>query len=137
MVVDDDPDIRDVLCMVLEDAGYRTTTAENGLEALDVLRTADELPAAILLDLTMPVLDGRAFLTAREEEPALAALPIVLMSGRGTDVDAGGAADVLAKPPAVEDILRVVARVIDERVAAFRCAAGAPAALRGRRAPAP
>src|SRR6185437_6059247 len=58
LVVDDDPDIRETLRFVLEDAGYPVYSAENGEEALAVLASVNPLPGLILLDLMMPVMSG-------------------------------------------------------------------------------
>src|SRR4029453_111091 len=58
LVVDDDPDIRETLRFVLEDAGYPVYCAENGREALQVLEGAKHRPGLILLDLMMPIMSG-------------------------------------------------------------------------------
>jgi CheY-like chemotaxis protein len=60
LVVDDDPDLLDMLRLVLEDEGYRVWTAENGEQALQTIGERG-LPHAILLDLMMPVMDGAEF----------------------------------------------------------------------------
>ncbi len=57
LVADDDPDIRDTVCDILEAEGYGVLEAQNGLEALDLLR-ATSPPLVVLLDLQMPQLDG-------------------------------------------------------------------------------
>src|SRR5262249_36429728 len=62
LVVDDDPDMIEVMQMVLQDAGYPTRAAQNGRQALDVVAAA--MPALILLDMLMPVMNGWQF--ARE-----------------------------------------------------------------------
>ena len=58
LIVDDDLDLRESVQMLLEDAGYLTVGARDGRDALDLLQRADPLPDLILLDLSMPVLDG-------------------------------------------------------------------------------
>ena len=60
LIVDDDPAIRDVVSDILEMSDYCVKTACNGAEALDHIR--DDRPAAVLLDLMMPVMDGWEFL---------------------------------------------------------------------------
>ena len=82
LVVDDERDIREGVAMVLEDEGYRVLHAHHGAEALGLLerRLADgqELPGLIVLDLFMPVMDGRQLLAALAESPQLAGLPVLL-----------------------------------------------------------
>ena len=53
---------------------------KNGREALDWLNHTDVLPAAIILDLTMPIMDGRTFLSARRNDPVLARVPVLVLS---------------------------------------------------------
>ncbi|MCG5054001.1 MAG: response regulator [Myxococcales bacterium] len=78
LVVDDDPEVRDAICDVLEDEGFRVQRAANGQEALT--RLALELPSAIVLDLTMPVMDGHAFLQARARDPRLRRIPVIVVT---------------------------------------------------------
>jgi CheY-like chemotaxis protein len=86
LVVDDDRDIRDSLIEVLEEHGHPAVGAGNGLEALEVLRTRPA-PCLILLDLMMPVMDGRQFRDEQLKHPAWAAIPVLVISAYG-DVDA-------------------------------------------------
>lgn len=110
LVVDDDPDIRDLLVSVLIDDGYEAASARNGREALDIL---DSFPAdAVILDLMMPVMDGWTFaehLRQRDRRP-----PIVVLSA-ATDVrrhaEKVGATDVIPKPFDIEMLLPRIARV--------------------------
>ena len=60
LVIDDDPDIRDALTVVLESQGYQTVTARDGIEGLAALRA--EKPDLMILDLLMPKMDGFAVL---------------------------------------------------------------------------
>jgi CheY-like chemotaxis protein len=63
LVVDDDADIRDAICGVLEGEGYTTLTAENGQMALTLLEKGRR-PCVVLLDLMMPVMNGWEFMKA-------------------------------------------------------------------------
>jgi CheY-like chemotaxis protein len=80
LIVDDDPDIREILAETLVDKGFDVATAANGLEALRILRSMSVPPSVILLDLMMPVMDGWAFRQELLKEPALAAIPVVVMT---------------------------------------------------------
>jgi CheY-like chemotaxis protein len=80
LVIDDDPDIRDTLVEVLEENGHHAVGASNGDDALAQLRRADEHPCLILLDLMMPVMDGRAFREEQLKDPALSLIPVIVLS---------------------------------------------------------
>jgi serine/threonine protein kinase len=100
LVVEDDPDSQAALALALEDQACRVSRAANGLEALEVLR-AGPLPDLILLDLVMPVMDGLAFLKEQRQDPALAKIPVIVVSAFGKSVGkaaALGIADHLRKP---------------------------------------
>jgi len=79
LVVEDDPSLRSGMRTVLEEAGYRVVTAENGRVALRRLESGLP-PALILLDLRMPELDGWGFLRLRRLDTHLSAVPIVVLS---------------------------------------------------------
>jgi CheY-like chemotaxis protein len=79
LVVEDDLDTRCLVVDLLREEGYRVEAAENGRIALDRLRRG-ELPALILLDLRMPVLDGWTFLDVQREEPGMATIPVLIFS---------------------------------------------------------
>jgi two-component system phosphate regulon response regulator PhoB len=100
--VDDMPIFRDPIAASLRLAGYGTVCAANGRDALVAARSAR--PAAILLDVAMPVMDGISFLRALRAEPdaALAKTPVILltaMSDKRYVIDAGklGVQDYLLK----------------------------------------
>ena len=85
LVVDDDPDARARLRAVLVRDGWTVSEAANGQEALDVVAHAP--PQLILLDLTMPVMDGFAFLHELRLRPGCANIPVVVLSARDLDAD--------------------------------------------------
>jgi CheY-like chemotaxis protein len=78
LVVDDDATIRSVVAELLEDEGYVVDTAGDGAQALQRAREAP--PAAILLDLMMPVLDGWGFVDACRQQSICLGVPVVVMS---------------------------------------------------------
>ena len=80
LVVDDDESARLVLCGCLEECDYDVSCAGNGREALDLLR-GGKPPALILLDLGMPVMDGKEFLERQGQDAAIAGIPVFLLSG--------------------------------------------------------
>ena len=77
MVVDDDSDFRALMVIVLGAEGFTVTEAEHGRQALDLL--ANGPPHLIVLDLRMPVMDGRGFLKCKSESEH-AAIPVVIFS---------------------------------------------------------
>jgi CheY-like chemotaxis protein len=110
MVVDDDNDIRDALREVLEDEGYRVLDFPNGRAALEFLKTG-VFPGVILLDLMMPVMNGWQFRAAQLEDPALAGIPVVVISADGSMIqktEAMRAAARIRKPIELEDLLHTV-----------------------------
>jgi CheY-like chemotaxis protein len=107
LVVEDDPDIRATICEALEDHGYATAGASNGVEALEYLRSGAEKPCLILLDLMMPVMDGQTFRAEQRADPALADIPVVVISAyRDVDKHAADlATEYLAKPVRLDTLL--------------------------------
>ena len=80
LIVDDDADVHARLRTVLEREGWRVAEARNGAEALERVKTTR--PQLILLDLTMPVMDGFAFLHRLRALPDCADIPVVVLSAR-------------------------------------------------------
>ncbi len=85
LVVDDDPDARGRLRAVLERGSWTVAEAANGQEALAAV--AIRVPQLILLDLTMPVMDGFTFLHALRERPGCADVPVVVLTARDLNAD--------------------------------------------------
>lgn len=105
LVVEDDPDIRELVSEVLEQSGYHVAEAGNGQEALDFLRAHIDEPCVVLLDLMMPVLSGPELLEIMAEDARLAALPVVVVSAVADRGSAPGVAKFLRKP-VPSDVLR-------------------------------
>jgi DNA-binding response OmpR family regulator len=111
MVVEDDRDIREALVEFLLDEGFEPIAAVNGSEALEHLKRVE--PHLILLDLMMPVMDGRAFRKAQLELPDRAHIPVVVISAFrdvSMDVITMNAAAVLKKPIKLDELRAVADR---------------------------
>ena len=111
LVVDDDPDIREAIIDVLEENGHRTLSASNGDEALATLRSTDETPCVILLDLMMPVMDGRAFRQAQQADPELSKIPVIVLSAFRDSAETAKQLDVagyLPKPVSIEALISMI-----------------------------
>lgn len=112
MVVEDEPDIRSFIKVVLEDQGYRVSSASNGLEALQ--RIGEETPHLVLLDMRMPVMDGWQFSTALRAK-FNGRVPVVVVTA---SLDAEciarevGAKALLKKPFEIDELLHTVAAYI-------------------------
>jgi CheY-like chemotaxis protein len=113
LLVEDDPDARTLLATVLEDAGWKVRQAENGAEALTILAEEQGRCALILLDLMMPVMNGWDFRRKQRASPALAGIPVLLMSAGAHIASASGdldAAGTVTKPVEINDLLAKVQR---------------------------
>lgn len=112
LVVDDDEDIREGLVELLEETGYRAIGAANGVDALAVLKALDATPCLILLDLMMPVMDGRMFRDEQRKHPTWAQIPVILMSAYQDVAQQARemAVDHLPKPVGLETLLTATRR---------------------------
>src|SRR3712207_1882164 len=89
LLVDDNDDLRDGLAWLLEDAGYDVLSASSGQAALERLRERPDV-RLMLLDLSMPSMDGGAFRRAQLAEARIATIPVVVLSAR-LDCERAGA----------------------------------------------
>lgn len=80
MIVDDAFDIRDVLKFYFSHQGYNVLEAQNGLDALEILRSSSQLPSLIILDLMMPIMDGFSFKREQDCDAKLSSIPVVVIS---------------------------------------------------------
>jgi CheY-like chemotaxis protein len=109
-IVEDDSEFRNMLRELLEEEQYRVVAVANGAEALEKLR-GETLPNVILLDVSMPVMDGFDFLRFRNEDPQLAAVPVVLVTNaKPHERPTIGVNDVVRKPIDIDEILFAIKR---------------------------
>jgi len=108
LIVEDDADLRDMMSQMLSLEGFAAVTAANGLEALEYLH-GTAAPKLILLDLMMPVMDGWEFQRERRRNPALANVPVVVLSALD-EVRAGDATthEFLKKPLDFDRLMQIV-----------------------------
>ncbi len=110
LIVEDEPDLLDMMEIVLEIASYPVRRALNGQEALDATR--QQMPGLILLDMKMPVMDGWEF-AAHFRQEFDGAAPIVVVTAAAdarTRAEEIGAQGYLAKPFEIDDLLQSVGR---------------------------
>ena len=115
LVVDDEPDIRDLLKEILEDEGFDVTVAENAASAQEARR--NRRPDLILLDIWMPDMDGITLLKEWSEGELLPC-PVIMMSGHGTvetavEATRLGAYDFIEKPLSMNKLLLTVKRALE------------------------
>ena len=106
LVVDDDKSSRAILELALSTEGYEVRSAANGAAGLDRARMLH--PDVILLDLAMPIMDGFAFRAEQLRDPAIAAIPVICISGRKDSPEAVRALHLsgsVGKPFALDDIV--------------------------------
>jgi two-component system chemotaxis response regulator CheY len=113
LIVDDNADARDICTRILEAAGYRTATATSGAEALASLEK--EVPGLVVLDLSMPEMDGFTAAHMIRKQPRTARLPVLVLTGLSANVEeaarrAGGTAFV-TKPIDPARLLAAVRRL--------------------------
>jgi two-component system nitrogen regulation response regulator NtrX len=116
VVVDDEPDIRNLLKEILEDEGYEVSAAANGEEARQARRR--HRPDLVLLDIWMPDIDGISLLKEWSEEEGGARVPVIMISGHGTietavEATRLGAYDFIEKPLSMGKLLVTVKNALE------------------------
>ena len=109
LIVDDEPDVRFMLRLILEEGGYEVDEAINGSSALERLR--GDSPDLVITDLMMPVMDGNELIERLRSDPATGSIPIMSLT---SNPDASvGANVVVTKFPEVNEFLAAVLSILD------------------------
>lgn len=115
LVVDDDPDIRDILKLTLSEENYEVIEAKDGEEALEAIHIKS--PDLVLLDYKIPILDGREVCRLIKKDILLRHLPIIMLTGKGDindkvgGIDAG-ADDYIVKPFEPKELLARIRMIL-------------------------
>jgi CheY-like chemotaxis protein len=109
LVVEDDDDIRNAIVDLLETEGYSTQSAVNGKDALDKLSVIPK-PCLVLLDMMMPIMNGREFLDTVMKDSHLAPIPVLIVSAVADKTNTEGSVGFLKKPIDIEVVLNVVSQ---------------------------
>jgi CheY-like chemotaxis protein len=122
LVVDDDADFRIGLRAALEMKGYQVEEAANGEQALAKL--TEKPPLLVLLDLQMPVMNGREMLQRMRANPDLKEVPVVIISGFGFEWEAElmGAQGYIGKPFEPEELQKTIANLLRPKLVSVRAA---------------
>ena len=120
LVVDDDTDFREGLRAALEMKGYQVEEAANGKDALEQIQKKP--PLLVLLDLQMPVMNGRELLQKLRAEADTKDVPVVIISGFGFEWEAElmGAQGYVGKPFEPEELERTIAALLRPRLVSLR-----------------
>ncbi|MBI5583630.1 MAG: response regulator [Deltaproteobacteria bacterium] len=118
LIVEDDPDIREVLRFNLEKAGYHLVLADDGEKALVLAHKHG--PDLILLDLMLPGLDGLEVCRALKREPATEPIPVIMVTAKGEEMDRVvglelGADDYVVKPFSIREVLLRIRKLMDRQ----------------------
>jgi two-component system, OmpR family, alkaline phosphatase synthesis response regulator PhoP len=117
LAVDDEPNIRRLMEVNLQRAGYRVGTAADGREALAKIR--EERPDMVVLDVMMPQMDGFELLQILKQDPETAGIPVIMLTAKAQDADVfrgwqGGVHMYLTKPFNPLQLLTVARRIFEE-----------------------
>lgn len=118
LVVDDDANIRELIKVNLEAAGYDVVTAVNGKDALE--KVPAFLPSLIVLDVMMPEIDGWEVCKFVRDDPGLEHIRIIMLTARGSERDKligkgiFKADDYLTKPFDIDELLHAIKRQLHE-----------------------
>jgi CheY-like chemotaxis protein len=111
MVVEDDADVREAIVEALADSAYQPLPVANGKEAIDILRARPQKPCVILLDIMMPVMDGRQFRLEQRQDAELSRIPVIVLTAHANIDDVTrelGAQASVRKPLRLEALLQTI-----------------------------
>ena len=110
LIVDDEPDIRYMIRLILESAGHKVTEARHGAAGLASVKAAP--PDLVITDVMMPTMDGLEFIERLRSDPNYAAIPILVLSGNSELASAANAR--ISKPFLAQELLSAAALLIRE-----------------------
>lgn len=123
LLVDDNEDSRAIVATILQHHGYRVLQAADGPEGVRLAR--EGRPDVVLMDVGLPRMDGWTAVARLREDPATAAVPVLMFTARGLEADRArarrlGCAGYLLKPVFPRQVVEEVRRVLGERAAPQR-----------------
>jgi len=115
LVIDDQPEITEIISAFLSNAGYEVKVENSSVEGMNVVKSF--MPDVILLDIMMPVMDGYEVCSRLKKEPTLAQIPVLFLTGKDAKDDAGmsfqsGGDLFIKKPFSCERLLNMVKMVL-------------------------
>jgi two-component system alkaline phosphatase synthesis response regulator PhoP len=115
LIADDDAEMLETLSNMLEGEGYQVIRAENGLEAVELSRK--ELPALVMLDIHMPMMDGLKACKAIKSDKVTKGVPVVMLTVEGSineiqQAISYGAKTYITKPSSKAEILKVIKSIL-------------------------
>jgi len=115
LVVDDHPAMLKLIADALNDAGYAVISAENGRDGLGEVE--EKRPDLVVLDLSMPLMDGLQVLRALRSKPETELLPVIVLTGKDTHADVldswmGGADRFLTKPCSMAELIETIGQIL-------------------------
>jgi two-component system, OmpR family, KDP operon response regulator KdpE len=114
LVIDDDPDARELLSAIATKVGYTIATAQNGRDGLALLHTI--CPDVIFVDLRMPIMSGAEFREAQRRNRAWLSIPTIVMTGTSDEPLLDLAIEqTLRKPVRASELLAIIARYAGDR----------------------
>lgn len=118
LFIEDEKEVRETVVELLENAGYKVTTAENGEQALNILE--NEIPDLLISDIMMPEMDGYQLLDYFYNSPVSSKVPFIFLSGKSdsSDIRIGmnrGADDYITKPFRAKDLIQSIETQLKKR----------------------
>jgi CheY-like chemotaxis protein len=119
LCIEDEPQMIDLIRLILETRGYQVVAAQGGEEGLERMRT--EQPDLVLLDIMMPEMDGGDVYHRMQQEPALLQIPVIVVTAKAAPIDkvlwmnVAQVDDYVTKPFGPDDLLASVERVLARR----------------------
>lgn len=115
VIADDHPDILELVQRRLSKRGYEVSTATNGRDALDLIRSTS--PAAVVLDWLMPQMKGPEVCAALRSDPSTEAIPVVMLTAKASEADVitgfeCGADEYLTKPFGIDELDQALKRLL-------------------------